>query len=223
MPSQSTRFRISLASDHFTHPAATREIKLAPRASALLIFLTMNTSARNSSMQSLDIQQNLRPAKCYEITLMTKDAPGLFDSVTGFVQYKVSNNQCVPQTPISGATLTPEHRVPLELQRVSDYIYKGQLYADLLRDEDYFGMGVCHWGVLAATVNLNIHGADLNASLFDDEIFSEASATNYFLDSDYFGKSSNPLVLGDRDTQRQLRNFRSDIFSVTLDAKREHP
>ena len=72
-------------------------------------------------------------------------------------------------------------------------------------------------------MNLNIQDADLNASLFDREILSGTTATSYFLDSDYFGTSSNVFVLGNRDTQHQLRNFRSDIFSVTLDAKDEHP
>lgn len=199
------------------------KMKLAAPSHALLIVLIMTNPACSPSMPSPCIQQNPNPTKRYEITLTTTDAPGPFDLVTGFVQYKVSNNQCVPVTSISGATLAPEHRVPLELQRVSNHVYKGQLYADLLRDEDYFGMGVCHWGVVAASVNLHIQGADLHASLFDEEIASGTTATSYFLDSDYFGKSSNPFVLGDRDTQRQLRNFRSDIFSVTLDARREHP
>lgn len=40
----------------------------------------------------------------YEITMAIQGAPGPFDAVSGFVQYKVSNDHCVPLTRVIGAT-----------------------------------------------------------------------------------------------------------------------
>ena len=80
--------------------------------SSLILSLALITSACGSSMKTPDIKQNQHPKMRYEIIMTIDGAPGPFDSVTAFVQYKVSNDRCVPLTPISGATLPPEHHLP---------------------------------------------------------------------------------------------------------------
>ncbi|HEV2681062.1 MAG TPA: hypothetical protein VGV14_11225 [Rhodanobacter sp.] len=195
--------------------------------SSLILFLALTTSAYGSPMKTPDIKQNPHPRMRYEITMTIEGAPGPFDSVSGFVQYKVSNDRCVPLTPISGATLPPEKSVPLELSHVSDSVYKGTIYVDLLQDEDYYGLGVCHWAVVAATASLKVKKVDFSPDLFADSILKQASETRYFSKKQFEavgrGELAPPVVSG--VLPAEYRNFKpewqQDMFPVTLSAKED--
>ncbi|HWX65263.1 MAG TPA: hypothetical protein VNZ27_02440 [Rhodanobacter sp.] len=194
---------------------------------ALILSLALTTSACGSSMKTPDIKQNPHPRMRYEITMTIEGAPGPFDSIGGFVQYKVSNDHCVPLTPISGATLSPEKSVPLELAHVSDSVYKGTIYVDLLQDEDYYGLGVCHWTVVAATASLKVKKVDFSPDLFADSILKQASETRYFSKKQFEavarGELAPPVVSG--VLPAEYRNFKpewqQDMFPVTLSAKED--
>ncbi len=160
----------------------------------------------------------------YDITLTIEGAPGPFDSVNGFVQYKVSNNHCVPLTPISGATLPPESRIPITFSRVSDKLYRGVIYTDLMKDEDYYGMGVCHWSVVAASADLKVKSAALSPAIFHDDIVAQKSDPTYFVNSDYLdaGAGGNARVAsGNTNRAFYLPESRTDLFSITLAAKED--
>jgi hypothetical protein len=192
--------------------------------SSLLLSLALITSACGSSMKTPDIKQNPHPKMRYEITVMVQNAPGPFDSIGGFVQYKVSNDRCVPLTPISGATLAPESRVPIALARVSDNLYKGVIYADLMQDEDYYGLGVCHWSVVAASADLKIKNTALSPAIFHDDILAQKSAATYFVNADYLDSSTKGeerVVAGNPNRAFYLPESRTDLFSITLAAKED--
>jgi hypothetical protein len=196
-------------------------------SSSLLLSLGLITTACGSNMKTPDIKQNPHPRMRYEITMTIQGAPGPFDSISGFVQYKVSNDRCVPLTPISGATLPPEKSVPLKLSHVSDNVYKGTLYVDLLQDEDYYGLGVCHWAVVAATASLKVKKVDFSPDLFADSILKQASETRYFSKKQFEaigrGELAPPVVSG--VLPAEYRNFKpewqQDMFRVTLSAKED--
>jgi len=193
----------------------------------LIFSLTLITSACGSPMKTPDIKQNPHPKMRYEITMTIQGAPGPFDSISGFVQYKVSNDRCVPLTPVSGATLPPEKSVPLELSHVSDNVYKGTLYVDLLQDEDYYGLGVCHWAVVAATASLKVKKADFSPDLFAESVLKQASETRYFSKKQFEavgrGELAPPVVSGVLPAEyRNLKpEWQQDMFSVTLSAKED--
>ncbi len=194
---------------------------------SLILSLVLITSACGSPMKTPDIKQNAHPKMRYEITMTIQGAPGPFDSVDGFVQYKVSNDRCVPLTPISGATLPPEKSVPIEFSHVSDNVYKGTLYVDLLQDEDYFGLGVCHWAVVAATASLKAGKVDLSPDLFADSILKQASETRYFSKKQFEaierGGPAPPFVSGVLPAEyRNLKpEWQQDMFTVTLSARED--
>jgi hypothetical protein len=197
-------------------------------SSSLLLSLGLITTACGSNMKTPDIKQNPHPRMRYEITMTIQGAPGPFDSISGFVQYKVSNDRCVPLTPISGATLPPEKSVPLKLSHVSDNVYKGTLYVDLLQDEDYYGLGVCHWAIVAASADLKIKNAALTPAIFHDDIVAQKSVATYFVNGDYLAAPKNTgdeqVITG--SPNRALygsdgSGSRADLFSVTLSAKED--
>ncbi|TPG11783.1 hypothetical protein EAH75_10875 [Rhodanobacter glycinis] len=176
-------------------------------------------------MKTPDIKQNPHPKMRYEITMTIQGAPGPFDSVSGFVQYKVSNGHCVPLTPISGATLPPESRIPISFTRVSDNLYKGVIYTDLMQDDDYYGLGVCHWSVVAASADLKIKTTALSPAIFHDDIVAQKSVATYFVNSDYLDNSSangeERVVSGNPNRAFYLPASRTDLFSIALAAKED--
>jgi len=193
--------------------------------SSLILSLALITSAYGSSMKNPDIKQNPHPKMRYEITMTIDGAPGPFDSITAFVQYKVSNDRCVPLTPISGATLPPERRFPITFTRVSDTVYKSVIYADMMEDENYYGLGVCHWAVVAASADLKINGTSLSPAIFHDDIVAQKSVATYFVNSDYLESSGandqGRVVSGNTNRAFYLPASRTDLFSIALAAKED--
>jgi hypothetical protein len=193
--------------------------------SSLILSLALITSAYGSSMKNPDIKQKPHPKMRYEITMTIDGAPGPFDSITAFVQYKVSNDRCVPLTAISGATLPPERRFPIALTRVSDTVYKSVIYADLMEDENYYGLGVCHWAVVAASADMKIKGTSLSPAIFHDDIVAQKSVATYFVNSDYLDSSDandqERLISGNTDRAFYQPASRTDLFSIALAAKED--
>ena len=192
----------------------------------LLLSLTLITSGCGASpMKTPDIKQNPNPKMRYEITMTIDGAPGPFDAISGFVQYKVANDQCVPLTEGSGATLAPEKSVPINLTRISDKVYKGTFYTDLLQDEDYYGRGVCHWAVVAATTALKVKAADLSPDIFLNDILAQKAVITYFADGGYQdardGKDTFPTITGSLKKSDYLPESRTDIFTITLAARED--
>lgn len=189
----------------------------------LAVFLAITTAAFGQAMKQPDIKLNPHPKMRYEITLTIEDAPGPFDAVEGSAGYQVANGHCVPLVPISGAKPTPRKHVPIALTRVSDKVYKGELYVDLLRDEDYFGLGLCRWSMPFADFGLRVGNLVFGHSIPLADILANQSATRYFSTLSY--RESTPLKGGERPWVNDGNPQRSDFkepkstFSMTLTAK----
>ena len=72
------------------------------------------------------------PVMHYDVTVAIDDAPSPLDSVSGFMQYEVTNKACVPETggSMSAMQLSPMSNPPIVFTKLSDNIYKGMVYAD---------------------------------------------------------------------------------------------
>lgn len=190
----------------------------------LILSVALINSACGSPMKTPDIKQNPHPKMRYDLTLTIEGAPGPFDSVSGFVQYKVSNDHCVPLTPISGAKIPPESRIPIALSRVSEKVYKGVIYTDLMQDEDYYGLGICHWSVVAASADLKVKSVALSPAIFHDDIVAQKSVPTYFVNGDYLDGSpdgTERVASGNPNRAFYLPESRTDVFSITLAAKED--
>ncbi|MHB1057820.1 MAG: hypothetical protein ACYC0F_08060 [Rhodanobacter sp.] len=170
-------------------------------------------------MNTPEIKQNPHPKMRYKITVTIEGAPGPFDSVTGVVHYMVENDRCIPLTPISGATLAPEKNFPIDFVRVNDNVYKGTIYADLLQDEDYYGLGICHWSINTLWATLKIKGVEFRPSMILKDIVSQKPTPTYFVKSDYFSTDKERSAFGTTNRSLFQAKSRTDIFSMTLSAE----
>ncbi|MBB6244932.1 hypothetical protein [Rhodanobacter sp. MP1X3] len=191
------------------------------RMTAVLLFsLTLITSGCGAStMKTPDIKQNPNPKMRYEITMTVDGAPEPFDSINGYVVYEVVNDACVPLQPGSGARLAPEKSLPLEFTRQGN-VFKGAFYADQLQDEDYFGLGVCHWGIASAGANPKVHNYSFDLGITTDAIRAGKSEVIYFTKKAFLEAASHG---GDHDggTVRTdyVAQHPQEFFSITIEAR----
>lgn len=196
--------------------------KAATLTATLVSLLPFTFSAYGAATQNPDIKLNPQPRMRYEITVKVDGAPGPFDRVEGVVDYRVSNETCVPLTPVTGATVAPEKRVPIVLTRAGDNVYKGKVFVDLLQDEDYFGKGVCHWSVVAASANLFVKQVDFSAPLFHDDLLKGNAVTRYYSNRSYATTQMERVDAGEAD-RAQYQDEANATFSVTVHAEEKHP
>ncbi|MGF6712206.1 hypothetical protein QFZ41_003170 [Luteibacter sp. W1I16] len=184
--------------------------------------LPLTSAAYGATMNKPDIKFNPHPRMRYEITVKVDGAPGPFDRVEGVVDYRVTNEACVPLTPVTGATVAPEKRVPITLTPAGNNVYKGEVFADLLQDEDYYGKGVCHWAVVAASANLFVKQVDFSAPLFRDELFKGKPVTRYYSNRSYATTHLDRVDVGETD-RAQYQDEANATFSITVHAEEKHP
>lgn len=185
-----------------------------------LVLLAINNAACGQPMKQPDIKLNPHPKMRYEVTLTIKDAPGAFDAIEGSVFYKVASSRCVPIVYEKGSFFTLGEHVPLALRRVSDAVYKGEFYADLLVDENYFGKGVCHWVVGLVTANLKKAGVTFNPSINVDpnityrDDMDKNPVTRFFPFQAYL--ADDRAVLGGYVNRSDIPSGSKGIFATTL-------
>jgi hypothetical protein len=191
----------------------------------LAVSLAITTTACGQAMKQPDIKLNPHPKMRYEITLTIEGAPGPFDAVEGSTGYEVENSSCVPLTPFSGATLVPRKHIPMALTRVSDKVYRGELYVDLLQDEDYFGLGLCRWSMPFADIDLQIRNLAFAHAIALKDILASKSVTRYFNNRSYFSedarsrKDGHPRVSSGNAERSDFGAESKNTFSTTLTAR----
>lgn len=187
----------------------------------LILALSFLNCACSMSTQKVDAKRNATPKMRYEVTLTIENAPGPFDSVTGFMQYEVTNKDCVPVTgaPMNPLRLAPMADPKIVFTKVADNVYKAAVYGDYFKDEDYFGLGVCHWSLMAVITSLNINKLSLSPHLSPDELFSQKTITRYFVRQVYLQNDVSIPDLGEPSPANYPPDRQKDIFSVTLSSK----
>ena len=169
---------------------AERVLTMPLRAAAALILtiaLTTGCSAMHGDPKNPE--KNPHPVKRYEVTA-TVDSPGPWDSVTGTIFFEVANVDCVPQDPFTGGRNVPNSSYEIEMTRIGEKTWKGSFIMDYLKDEDYYGLGVCHWDATGLVSSFTSRGKAFNASTLLKSLLHEGTQTMYFKRSDLFGDVS---------------------------------
>lgn len=184
---------------------------------AVATLLTLWLSACALPAPPPEVRENPHPVQRYQLTVTVQDAPGLFDSVTASVDYQVKNDHCVPLQSFSGARLAPRKHLPVNLKRVGPATYQGSFFADLLQDADYYGLGVCHWRLVAAGARLKTRSVAFSPSIIRKKVLAQDRVTTYFPVAAYSYPDSRGIVTGQPRTA-YVSSHPSHFFSVTLDS-----
>lgn len=190
-------------------------MRLLTQLPFLLLPLVATTAC--TQPRKIEIQDNPFPRQRYEVTLQIHQPPGSFENTArGWVYYRVVNDRCVPLTPFEGATIYPDKTVAFTVTRVSDTVYRGTFFADRLKDQDYYGLGVCHWAINTLGIELKGNGVAYNTAMSGADLTSGKPVPTYYLVTEYQGKLG--FMQANGTTNREL--FRAqppgNVFDMTL-------
>lgn len=168
-------------------------------------------------------RKNPHPVQRYEV-IATADAPGPWDSVKGYVSFGVTNVNCVPRDPFSGARNVPNTDFEFEMTKVGPNTWKGYFYRDALQDENYFGLGICHWDATQASPVFAVHGETFTAGALLQKALQTGSQTSYFkknvyLDSAFRGDGALEFSPASPEYIKNPDAF----FPVTVIVKEDKP
>ncbi|QDE38906.1 hypothetical protein FIV34_06680 [Luteibacter pinisoli] len=196
----------------------TRKLPLTTTRVALLFALCSCAalSACGSRDSTPQITSTPNPRQV-NVDIAIKDAPGPFDSMAATAYYDVGNIDCAPTRPISGAQLGPRERLSVELRQTGPHQYEATMPIDPFVDQDYYGLGVCHWRVVALTVKGTRLKRTFSAMLPGDELLGSGSFATYFQKQSYLDAATPMDVPG----VHNLNRFASpdDAFSIDISAR----
>ncbi|MGN7838945.1 hypothetical protein [Stenotrophomonas sp. 22385] len=177
---------------------------------------------------------NPEPVKAYQVTLRIHGAPGAFKLVRGTAQYDVINeDQCGNIEPATGTASRITSQEPMELTRISDEEYQGTLYLDRMKDQDYYGRGICRWEFTGAGALLKATGAQEETRFltFVDapDLVAGKTYTRYYPLRDYpragqvDGVSDVPAIddyasSGEENPTEYREGLRDSLFSISITA-----
>jgi hypothetical protein len=185
----------------------------------LLFTLASITGCSMTHGDPTNPKKNPHPVKRYEVTA-TADAPGSWDSVKGVVYFDVVNTNCVPRGALTGGQNVPNIGIDFEMTRTGDNTWKGYFYRDALQDEDYFGLGVCHWDVTQASPVFSMHGENFvpGSGLGNTNPYTE-----YFKKSDFLDPSQKDGGYGTTSNDPEITKRPEAFFPITATVKEVTP
>lgn len=166
-------------------------------------------------------------AVAYDLTLTLRDAPGPFAVVKAGMDYDVANPLCLPRLGgMSGTRVQATQDVPIELRQIAPNVYRGRFYDDLFVDEDYYGLGVCHWRLTGIGLGLRATGAAgetrFGDGLFRNDLISGKPQRIYF-EKRFYPRTdlANFPATGERDLSKFKPEYRTAEHLFALDVRAE--
>jgi hypothetical protein len=197
-------------------------MKLHQMAAAMLP-LAVTACSPSIDAGSTKARLNPHPVKRYEV-IATSEAPGPWDKLKGAAFFDVINTKCVPADSFTGGQNVPNTELDIEMTRVDDHTWRGYFYRDALQDEDYFGLGVCHWDTTGVGVSAMAQGVKFAWSSWFNDLQHDSPETRYFKKSVYgdqsFARWGAPMP---DPVDSEIRQHPGDFFPVTLAVKEIKP
>lgn len=201
----------------------TRAMTLRTTA-ALLFTLALTTGCFMTHGDPKKPQKNSHPVKRYEV-IVTAEAPGPWDAVSGRAFFDVANVECTPENKFLGVHKIPKDVViNIEMTRVDEKTWNGYFYRDSIQDEDYYGLGVCHWDASAVAADFVVHGETFTSSDTLEDLLQKGHQTEYFKKSEYL----NQALTGDQawvttETDPEVAQHPDAFFPIAVAIKEATP
>jgi len=177
-------------------------------------------------MKRPEYQQNPNPKERYEITMTIQGAPGPLTDPVGSMQYLVPDDSCVPETggPMNPLRINPKKWIRYPIEKVAENVYRAEVWADGMVDEDYYGLGICKWTLVQTTLSLKGASVRFTPDLTLRELRAQEPKTLYFADAIYSATDLDGWPeSGEESPFRFSEKVREDLFTITLTPKRVAP
>ncbi|MES2405562.1 MAG: hypothetical protein V4567_14675 [Pseudomonadota bacterium] len=191
---------------------------------ALLLTSALITGCSMAHSDPNHPKKNPHPVQRYEV-IATTNAPGPWDKVKGYISYEVVNPKCTPEDKFLGVHAMPaDVGIEVEMTRIAEDTWKGYFYRDYLQDEDYYGLGVCHWDVTSVGSGFAVHGETFGAGDTLNILLSKGPQTEYFKISEYTnGTNGNARALESTAATPEVVRDPFAFFPITVAVKEVKP
>lgn len=142
--------------------------------------LFLSLAACGGNMEEPKVQINPNPTSQYRLYITIEKSPRSFDAIDGLASYQIPDESCLPRVKFSGARRAPSGAVPISIQKISDIAMETKVAKDGLLDEDYYGLGVCHWHLVAFSVRLRINQTTFSTPVFSEQMVDGNVIKGYF-------------------------------------------
>ena len=148
-------------------------------AVAVVLVCVLSACTKHQPVAPPNKRVNPNQSERYRILLTFIDDPGASIRIEGEATYAIAvGSACLPvdyTRSLGGSKpIFESERRKLDVRRVADDSYAATIYLDHLIDEDYYGLGVCHWKPRAYFKLETMHNSSL-FSLSDTEVAGESS------------------------------------------------
>lgn len=167
--------------------------------------------------------KNPHPVQRYEI-IATAEAPGPWDSVKGYLTYDVINQECTPENKFLGVHIMPRDvGLDIEMTRVDEKTWRGYFYRDYLQDDDYHGLGTCHWDVTSVAGVFTVHEKVFGPGSVFQDFLRNGPQTEYFRKSEYEDRSRVGRTLSTTPDDPEVIRHPKAYFPMTVAVKEVSP
>jgi len=179
---------------------------LAAIAGLLISVVSACQSATPKSLLPADVKTNPAAHGGNAVAFQLSDLPGAVRLLGAQLHYKVENRDCVPMDyglAVGGVRLPPQYALAASFWLAPDGALVVETPDDALIDEDYFGLGVCHWELESVSLAFaSRSGARFVATLNTSEIRKMRGGdveVMQYLASDYASPGKpDPAIFGER-------------------------
>jgi hypothetical protein len=182
------------------------------------------TSAAQHAVPKIDVKPNPAARERYALLLRFADLPGDLEEMRGTLDFEVSNLDCVPidyERAFGGVKLTPRHNVAVDLRKGDNGQYIGTVHADALLDEDYYGLGVCHWALNSFTVHFRSRTTHFVGGIDGKALTAQTTSTEHYLASDFEKKPDAMDVVFGEDSASFYLASAGPQFTLTISTHKE--
>jgi hypothetical protein len=195
-----------------------------PALVALLVCLALIARCSIGHGDPKNPKKNPHPLKRYEI-IATTEAPGPWDSIKGVAFFNITNVKCIAEKTFPGVRDVPESvEQSFEMTKVDEKTWKGYFYRDSFKDENYFGLGDCHWDVTSATPFFTVNSNTFGTGSTLVTLLHGGPETDYFMKSDF--KDREKMLYGPSSftaKSAEVIKHPDNFFPITIAIKEATP
>lgn len=163
--------------------------------------------------------ENKNPNTWISVEADTSDLPIPVDTATFSATYTIDNLSCLKPRRISGAIAPPFISLRIDAQRVSPKTFRAKVAADRFEDEDYDGLGPCHWRLASVDFTLKHEARQLTAGMDGKSALGFSPVKNYFSDWSITSAPTDEPQPGLTDPDAARAGNAGKIYVVTVKAK----
>lgn len=168
-----------------------------------------------------EVKMNAEQRQKYELHVKLQNKPrSSIDGARGVIYYEIKNRDCVPidyTRSLGGSRPMFQKKYQVEFKENDKNEYVSQLYLDKIKNENYYGIDVCEWGLSSETIYIKMDGVEYPTGMVGSDIAEELMIEEYcFRTSSYDGCWRITAMKSDFFEKNKSKSFKVAVYSKKI-------